>query len=130
MDRDLHMPLVTENSIPPQPLRPAPQPQTTPRPRPSLLHSSNHLDYIKMQEISALPLTPPPFLLNEAQRSAQPSAIFTFQSDQFERQNPIGAEDPYDVPRMNNFATRNAFANNQMNCSYFDQANTLNSEAR
>ncbi|KAG7206386.1 hypothetical protein KM043_003750 [Ampulex compressa] len=83
VDRDLHPPLSTAGStIPPQPLRPAPQPRPTARPRPSPLQTPSTSEYLRMQEAGPGPLTPPPTL----QRSSMPSraggpSVFLFQSE-------------------------------------------------
>lgn len=62
MDRDLHPPLGSANAIPPQPLRPAPQPRATGRPRPSPLQAPTAAsEYMRMMHASGPgPLTPPP----------------------------------------------------------------------
>ncbi|XP_017792561.1 PREDICTED: uncharacterized protein LOC108574471 [Habropoda laboriosa] len=84
VDRDLHPPLgtTTGSTIPPQPLRPAPQPRPTPRPRPSPLQTSSTVDYLRMQESGPGPLTPPPSLQRASvpSRSAVPS-VFLFQNE-------------------------------------------------
>lgn len=84
VDRDLHPPLgtATGSTIPPQPLRPAPQPRPTSRPRPSPLQTSSTVDYLRMQEVGPVPLTPPPSL----QRASIPSrsngpSVFLFQNE-------------------------------------------------
>ncbi|XP_076236841.1 uncharacterized protein LOC143180768 [Calliopsis andreniformis] len=80
VDRDLHPPLgTTASTIPPQPLRPAPQPRPIARPRPSPLQPSSTVDYLRMQETDPGPLTPPPSL-QRGQRSTGPS-VFLFQSE-------------------------------------------------
>ncbi|KZC07584.1 Synaptotagmin-12 [Dufourea novaeangliae] len=82
VDRDLHPPLSTASSaIPPQPLRPAPQPRPTARPRPSPLQTSSTVDYRRMQESGPGPLTPPPPLQRPSvpSRSSGPS-VFLFQT--------------------------------------------------
>ncbi|XP_043289870.1 uncharacterized protein [Venturia canescens] len=62
VDRDLHPPLGSANAIPPQPLRPAPQPRATGRPRPSPLQAPTAAsEYMRMMHESGPgPLTPPP----------------------------------------------------------------------
>ena len=82
VDRDLHPPLGTASTIPPQPLRPAPQPRPTARPRPSPLHAPNTVDYLRMQEANPGPLTPPPFQPKapSSSRASEPS-VFLFQND-------------------------------------------------
>ncbi|XP_043520314.1 uncharacterized protein LOC122534076 isoform X2 [Frieseomelitta varia] len=84
VDRDLHPPLgtTTGSTIPPQPLRPAPQPRPTARPRPSPLQTSSTVDYLRMQEAGPVPLTPPPSLQRPSvpSRSTGPS-VFLFQSE-------------------------------------------------
>ncbi|CAD1475102.1 unnamed protein product, partial [Heterotrigona itama] len=84
VDRDLHPPLgtTTGSTIPPQPLRPAPQPRPTARPRPSPLQTSSTVDYLRMQEAGPIPLTPPPSLQRPSvpSRSTGPS-VFLFQSE-------------------------------------------------
>ncbi|PBC34648.1 Synaptotagmin-12 [Apis cerana cerana] len=84
VDRDLHPPLgtTTGSTIPPQPLRPAPQPRPTARPRPSPLQTSSTVDQLRMQEVGPVPLTPPPSL----QRAPVPSrssgsSVFLFQNE-------------------------------------------------
>ncbi|KAK2579746.1 hypothetical protein KPH14_011087 [Odynerus spinipes] len=84
VDRDLHPPLGTGSSstIPPQPLRPAPQPRPAARPRPSPLQTASTVDYLRMQESGPGPLTPPPSL----QRAPPPSranapSVFVFQNE-------------------------------------------------
>ncbi|XP_043802945.1 uncharacterized protein LOC122720360 [Apis laboriosa] len=84
VDRDLHPPLgtTTGSTIPPQPLRPAPQPRPTARPRPSPLQTSSTVDQLRMQEAGPVPLTPPPSL----QRAPVPSrssgsSVFLFQNE-------------------------------------------------
>lgn len=84
VDRDLHPPLgtTTGSTIPPQPLRPAPQPRPTARPRPSPLQTASTVDYLRMQEAGPIPLTPPPSLQRPSvpSRSTGPS-VFLFQSE-------------------------------------------------
>ncbi|XP_033215383.1 uncharacterized protein LOC117171857 [Belonocnema kinseyi] len=82
VDKDLHPPLGTGCTIPPQPLRPAPQPRQTARPRPSPLYASNNVDYFRMQDNNCGPLTPPPFLFKapSSSRVSEPS-IFLFQNE-------------------------------------------------
>lgn len=82
VDRDLHLPLGTGCTIPPQPLRPAPQPRQTTRPRPLPLYAPNTVDYLRMQEANSGPLTPPPFLPKppSSSRVSEPSA-FLFQNE-------------------------------------------------
>ncbi|CAK9826272.1 SYT12 [Anthophora retusa] len=90
VDRDLHPPLgtTTGSTIPPQPLRPAPQPRPTPRPRPSPLQTSSTVDYLRMQEAGPGPLTPPPSLQRASvpSRSAVPS-VFLFQNEPIKNYN-------------------------------------------
>lgn len=59
VDRDLHPPM-GGTSIPPQPLRPAPQPKPIARPRPSPLQAPSASESLRMQDIGPGPLTPPP----------------------------------------------------------------------
>ncbi|XP_048511026.1 uncharacterized protein LOC105684151 isoform X1 [Athalia rosae] len=59
VDRDLHPP-IGGTAIPPQPLRPAPQPKPIARPRPSPLQAPSASDSLRMQDIGPAPLTPPP----------------------------------------------------------------------
>ncbi|RLU24754.1 hypothetical protein DMN91_002844 [Ooceraea biroi] len=81
VDRDLHPPL-GGSTIPPQPLRPAPQPRPTARPRPSPLQTPGAIDYLRMQEAGPGPLTPPPSLQRGAIRSRPPGpSVFLFQSE-------------------------------------------------
>ncbi|XP_029055887.1 uncharacterized protein LOC114882891 [Osmia bicornis bicornis] len=85
VDRDLHPPLgaTTGSTIPPQPLRPAPQPRPTARPRPAPLQPSSAVDYLRMSEAGPGPLTPPPSLqrAHVPSRSTGPSSVFHFQSE-------------------------------------------------
>ncbi|KAJ8664393.1 hypothetical protein QAD02_006055, partial [Eretmocerus hayati] len=63
--------------IPPQPLRPAPQPRSTPRPRPSPLRA----DYLRlMRECEPSPLTPPPGLISHSKFNGhrQERGVFLF----------------------------------------------------
>ncbi|XP_076224600.1 uncharacterized protein LOC116427947 isoform X2 [Nomia melanderi] len=86
VDRDLHPPLSTTGSaIPPQPLRPAPQPGPPARPRLPPLQTSSTIDYLRMQESGPGPLTPPPSLQRPSvpSRPARPSVFL------FETQPPI-----------------------------------------
>ncbi|KAL6422250.1 hypothetical protein ACFW04_010924 [Cataglyphis niger] len=81
VDRDLHPPL-GGSTIPPQPLRPAPQPRPTARPRPSPLQTPSTVDYLKMHEAGPGPLTPPPSLQRGSIRSrATGPSVFLFQSE-------------------------------------------------
>ncbi|XP_066593086.1 uncharacterized protein Syt12 isoform X2 [Prorops nasuta] len=80
VDRDLHPPLGTGSTIPPQPLRPAPQPRPTARPRPSPLQTPSTVEYLRMQESGPGPLTPPP-PLPRAPVSSRTSSVFHFQND-------------------------------------------------
>ncbi|XP_032675698.1 uncharacterized protein LOC116846239 isoform X2 [Odontomachus brunneus] len=81
VDRDLHPPL-GGSTIPPQPLRPAPQPRPTARPRPSPLHTPSTADYLRMQEAGPGPLTPPPSLQRGPMRSRPPGpSVFLFQNE-------------------------------------------------
>ncbi|XP_046830240.1 uncharacterized protein LOC124429248 [Vespa crabro] len=84
VDRDLHPPLGTGSSstIPPQPLRPAPQPRPASRPRPSPLQTPSTVDYIRMQESGPGPLTPPPSLQRTIPQSrATAASVFVFQNE-------------------------------------------------
>jgi len=81
VDRDLHPPL-GGSTIPPQPLRPAPQPRPTARPRPSPLQTPSTINYLRMQEAGPGPLTPPPSLQRGSIRSRAPGpSVFLFQSE-------------------------------------------------
>nr|XP_003702280.1 PREDICTED: uncharacterized protein LOC100880598 [Megachile rotundata] len=84
VDRDLQPPLsaTTGSTIPPQPLRPAPQPRPTARPRPTPLQPSSTVDYLRMSEAGPGPLTPPPSIQRPQvpSRSTGPS-VFLFQSE-------------------------------------------------
>ncbi|XP_011052840.1 PREDICTED: uncharacterized protein LOC105145150 isoform X2 [Acromyrmex echinatior] len=85
--RDLHPPLCG-STIPPQPLRPAPQPRPTARPRPSPLQTPSTIDYIRMHEAS--PLTPPPSLQRGSIRSrASGPSVFLFQSEPLKNHDPF-----------------------------------------
>ncbi|XP_046430663.1 uncharacterized protein LOC124184703 [Neodiprion fabricii] len=79
VDRDLHPP-IGGTSIPPQPLRPAPQPKPIARPRPSPLHAPNASENLRLQDIGPAPLTPPPQGLpapgNGPQHRGQSAFIF------------------------------------------------------
>ncbi|XP_011052841.1 PREDICTED: uncharacterized protein LOC105145150 isoform X3 [Acromyrmex echinatior] len=87
VDRDLHPPLCG-STIPPQPLRPAPQPRPTARPRPSPLQTPSTIDYIRMHEAS--PLTPPPSLQRGSIRSrASGPSVFLFQSEPLKNHDPF-----------------------------------------
>lgn len=84
VDRDLHPPLGTGTSstIPPQPLRPAPQPRPASRPRPSPLQTPSTVDYLRMQESGPGPLTPPPSLQRTIPSSrATVASVFVFQNE-------------------------------------------------
>lgn len=85
VDRDLHPPQ-TQTEIPPQPLRPAPQPCATARPRPSPLRPPCAVDYLRLRECDKNPLTPPPNLVSQKFSSATQSRFFHFQ-------NPISPDD-------------------------------------
>ncbi|XP_076375769.1 uncharacterized protein LOC143258981 isoform X2 [Megalopta genalis] len=82
VDRDLHPPLSTAGStIPPQPLRPAPQPRPTARPRLSPLQTSSAIEYLRMQESGPGPLTPPPPMQRPSAPSRPPGpSVFLFQT--------------------------------------------------
>ncbi|XP_011503197.1 PREDICTED: uncharacterized protein LOC105366444 [Ceratosolen solmsi marchali] len=67
VDRDLHLSTTEQHQhqqsfgqIPPQPLRPAPQPRAASRPRPSPLRAATNVDYLRLRECEPAPLTPPP----------------------------------------------------------------------
>ncbi|XP_043486029.1 uncharacterized protein LOC122513677 isoform X1 [Polistes fuscatus] len=83
VDRDLHPPLGTGSSstIPPQPLRPAPQPRPTSRPRPSPLQTPSTVDYLRMQESDPGPLTPPPPLQRTISSRGTAASVFVFQNE-------------------------------------------------
>ncbi|XP_015605422.1 uncharacterized protein LOC107272621 isoform X2 [Cephus cinctus] len=86
VDRDLHPPLSGGSTIPPQPLRPAPQPRPTPRPRPSPLQAPSAVEYLRMQEAGPGPLTPPPQIRPpQVSRFSGPpgqgSSIFVFENE-------------------------------------------------
>lgn len=70
----------TGNAIPPQPLRPAPQPRSISRPRPSPLHAPSAVDYLRMKEANLGPLTPPPFITKSPSHPSEPS-VFLFQNE-------------------------------------------------
>lgn len=92
VDRDLHPPL-GGGAIPPQPLRPAPQPRPTARPRPSPLQTPSTVDYLRMQEAGPGPLTPPPTMQRGSTRSRAPGpSVFLFQSE------PSKNHGPYQMP--------------------------------
>ncbi|XP_078049750.1 uncharacterized protein LOC144476542 isoform X2 [Augochlora pura] len=82
VDRDLHPPLSTASStIPPQPLRPAPQPRPTGRPRLPPLQTSSAIEYLRMQESGPGPLTPPPAMQRPSAPSRPPGpSVFLFQA--------------------------------------------------
>ncbi|XP_039310592.1 uncharacterized protein LOC105197712 isoform X3 [Solenopsis invicta] len=87
--RDLHPPL-GGSTIPPQPLRPAPQPRPTARPRPSPLQTPSTVDYIRMHEAGPGPLTPPPSLQRGSIRSRAPGpSVFLFQSEPPKNHDPF-----------------------------------------
>jgi len=89
VDRDLHPPL-GGSTIPPQPLRPAPQPRPTARPRPSPLQTPSTVDYIRMHEAGPGPLTPPPSLPRGSMRSRIPGpSVFLFQSEPLKNHDPF-----------------------------------------
>lgn len=89
VDRDLHPPL-GGSTIPPQPLRPAPQPRPTARPRPSPLQTPSTVDYLKMHEAGPGPLTPPPSLQRGSIRSrASGPSVFLFQSEPPKNHGPF-----------------------------------------
>lgn len=89
VDRDLHPPL-GGSAIPPQPLRPAPQPRPTARPRPSPLQTPSTVDYLKMHEAGPGPLTPPPSLQRGSIRSRAPGpSVFLFQSEPPKNHGPF-----------------------------------------
>ncbi|GAB1862013.1 Synaptotagmin-12 [Camponotus japonicus] len=89
VDRDLHPPL-GGSTIPPQPLRPAPQPRPTARPRPSPLQTPSTVDYLKMHEAGPGPLTPPPLLQRGSIRSRVPGpSVFLFQSEPPKNHGPF-----------------------------------------
>ncbi|XP_024885446.1 uncharacterized protein LOC112463326 isoform X1 [Temnothorax curvispinosus] len=89
VDRDLHPPLGS-SAIPPQPLRPAPQPRPTARPRPSPLQTPSTVDYIRMHEAGPGPLTPPPSLQRGSIRSRAPGpSVFLFQSEPSKNHDPF-----------------------------------------
>lgn len=80
MDRDLHPP-IGGTAIPPQPLRPAPQPRPIARPRPSPLQAPNASEILRMQDIGPAPLTPPPQSLSshvDGLRGGNVGAAFVF----------------------------------------------------
>ncbi|XP_043259386.1 uncharacterized protein LOC122401370 [Colletes gigas] len=93
VDRDLHPPLgATGSTIPPQPLRPAPQPnpipqpnpapppKSTARPRPPPLQTTNTVNYLRMQETGPGPLTPPPSLQGSIPSRSTGPSFFHFQA--------------------------------------------------
>lgn len=83
MDRDLHPPLgSTASTIPPQPLRPAPQPRPIARPRPSPLQPPSSVEYLRMQEADPGPLTPPPSLQRVPRASGLPNGHGPFRFDE------------------------------------------------
>ncbi|XP_011641005.1 uncharacterized protein LOC105429607 isoform X2 [Pogonomyrmex barbatus] len=87
--RDLHPPL-GGSTIPPQPLRPAPQPRPTARPRPSPLQTPSTVDYLRMHEAGPGPLTPPPSLQRGSIRSRAPGpSVFLFQSEPPKNHGPF-----------------------------------------
>ncbi|XP_014473911.1 PREDICTED: uncharacterized protein LOC106744029 [Dinoponera quadriceps] len=90
VDRDLHPPL-GGSTIPPQPLRPAPQPRPTARPRPSPLHTPSTADYLRMQEAGPGPLTPPPPSLQRGPMRSRPPgpSVFLFQSEPPKNHGPF-----------------------------------------
>ncbi|XP_034952080.1 uncharacterized protein [Chelonus insularis] len=81
VDRDLHPPLgVSGNTIPPQPLRPAPQPRPTARPRPSPLQTPYGAEYLR-QETGPGPLTPPPVPRPSVPHRGGAQPVFVFQNE-------------------------------------------------
>ncbi|XP_012528918.2 uncharacterized protein LOC105832480 [Monomorium pharaonis] len=102
VDRDLHPPL-SGSTIPPQPLRPAPQPRPTARPRPSPLQTPSTVDYIRMHEAGPGPLTPPPSLQRGSIRSRVPGpSVFLFQSEP-----PKNHHDPFQSIERSTFVYDN-----------------------
>ncbi|XP_023245465.1 uncharacterized protein LOC106637445 [Copidosoma floridanum] len=122
VDRDLHPPISNavqapgtndstsipeqQQSIPPQPLRPAPQqPRATPRPRPSPLRAPNTIDHLRLRECDSSPLTPPPPALPTALgrlgRSAPTVSAFHFQQPD--------SPSPPPLPPPPNFSSRADF---------------------
>ncbi|XP_015116872.1 uncharacterized protein LOC107041029 [Diachasma alloeum] len=81
VDRDLHPPLSTGSAIPPQPLRPAPQPRPTARPRPSPLQAPTAADHLRMQQAGPGPLTPPPIPRAPGSHRTNGPSVFSFQNE-------------------------------------------------
>ncbi|XP_076760783.1 uncharacterized protein LOC143429184 [Xylocopa sonorina] len=117
VDRDLHPPLgtTTGNTIPPQPLRPAPQERPTPRSRPSPLQTSSTIDYLRMQESGPGPLTPPPSLQRPPipSRSTGPS-VFLFQNEPAKNYGLYKASNDHGTFRFDAEATKTMTENIQM----------------
>ncbi|XP_051171205.1 uncharacterized protein LOC127288043 [Leptopilina boulardi] len=124
VDRDLHPPLGTGTAIPPQPLRPAPQPRPISRPRPSPLHATNTIDYLRMQESNLGPLTPPPFISNVPPSHATEPSVFLFQNEhingyeeqmrsEFENYTPFKPNEQCKIA-FDTYACRNLPGNIQM----------------
>ncbi|XP_054000844.1 uncharacterized protein LOC128888198 [Hylaeus anthracinus] len=93
VDRDLHPPLgAIGSTIPPQPLRPAPQPnpipqmnpapppKSTSRPRPPPLQPPSTVNYLRMQDTGPGPLTPPPSLQGSIPSRSNGPSFFHFQA--------------------------------------------------
>ncbi|XP_017891296.1 uncharacterized protein LOC108631686 [Ceratina calcarata] len=119
VDRDLHPPLgttTTSNTIPPQPLRPAPQERPIPRSRPSPLQTSSTIDYLRMQEAGPGPLTPPPSLQRPPpipSRSTGPS-VFLFQNEPVKNYGLYKTSNEHGAFRFDSDATKTMSESIQM----------------
>ncbi|XP_044018276.1 uncharacterized protein LOC122859021 isoform X2 [Aphidius gifuensis] len=86
VDRDLHPPLGSGSAIiPPQPLRPAPQPRPTARPRPTPFNPPNPIEFLRLNDPTSAPLTPPPAPRTSGTSSNRGNQIsmFTFQNNNY-----------------------------------------------
>ncbi|XP_012288185.1 uncharacterized protein LOC105703947 [Orussus abietinus] len=120
VDRDLHPPLGGGSTIPPQPLRPAPQPRPMARPRPSPLQAPSGADYLKLQEAGPGPLTPPPQpRSSQHPRPSGPTGssqgqVFLFQTEASSTYGPFGPVMDQSVSEFESFASRASAESIQM----------------
>lgn len=107
------------NVIPPQPLRPAPQPKSMARPRPSPLQTPSITQYLKMQETGMEPLTPPPIFRASGLHRGNDTPTFAFLNETTESYCQYGkSHDEQSAMRVDTYLNLRNMSNRTLIASY------------